>query len=172
MKIFRYIFPVLAVAVLLSSCSGGKDKVISRRDLAEIYAEMLLTDQWILSHPGNRQIADTSLVYEPILNKYGYTTEDYVRTVDKYMDDPERFSRVVRTTGKILDDMLEELHAQKEMQQEEEEILRYAESIRSQVRVYVDSLMQSLPDLRKWNTIDTVSFEGLNLSFKSCLLKE
>ena len=70
---------------------------------------MLVTDQWAQSTPSLRRIADTSLVYEPILEKYGYTSEDYQLSVDSYMDDPERFSRILRSTSKILDAQLKDL---------------------------------------------------------------
>ena len=76
--------------------------MIPRGRLAEIYAEMLVTDQWITSTPGMRMIADTSLVYEPILQKYGYDLDDYLASVDRYMDDPERFSRILRKSGEII----------------------------------------------------------------------
>ena len=116
MKIVRHISAILALSLFLISCSKDKDegKVISRSKLAEIYAEMLMTDQWITGTPGIRQIADTSLVYEPILEKYGYTSADYRKSVDKYMDDPERFSRILRTTGELLDKRLTSLKKRKE----------------------------------------------------------
>ena len=71
MRAVRHISFALALLIGLASCSGGRDKVIPRAKLAEIYAEMLVTDQWITSTPGVRREADTSLVYEPILEKYG-----------------------------------------------------------------------------------------------------
>ena len=116
MKIVCHISAILALSLFLISCSKDKDegKVIPRSKLAEIYAEMLMTDQWITGTPGIRQIADTSLVYEPILEKYGYTSADYRKSVDKYMDDPERFSRILRTTGELLDKRLTSLKKRKE----------------------------------------------------------
>ena len=95
---------VLMTAIaILSSCSGKDGRtVIPRRQLAKIYAEMLVTDQWITSTPGMRMIADTSLVYIPILEKYGYDLDDYLKSVDVYMDDPERFSRILRTSSEII----------------------------------------------------------------------
>ena len=116
MKIARHISVILALSLFLISCSKDKDegKVIPRSKLAEIYAEMLMTDQWITGTPGIRQIADTSLVYEPILEKYGYTSADYRKSVDRYMDDPERFSRILRTTGELLDKRLTSLKKRKE----------------------------------------------------------
>lgn len=137
MKIFRHIFPVLSVLVLLSSCSSGDGRVISRGDLAEIYAQMLLTDQWLAGKPSLRKMADTSLVYEPILEQYGYTKEDYVRTVDKYMDDPERYSRILRTTVSILDDKLNELEERKKSQESQEDIRKRLEKLMEDVKVNI-----------------------------------
>ena len=94
---------VAFVSLSLVSCGDDKGKVIPRARLAEIYADMLITDQWISSTPGLRRVADTTLVYEAVLNTYGYTSADYRMSVDKYMDDPERFSRILRTSVKILD---------------------------------------------------------------------
>ena len=114
MRAVRHISFALALLIGLASCSGGRDKVIPRAKLAEIYAEMLVTDQWITSTPGVRREADTSLVYEPILEKYGYTSADYRKSVDRYMDDPDRFSRILRTSADILEKKLDELKKRKE----------------------------------------------------------
>ena len=100
---------------IITSCEKDDAKVIPRAKLSKIYAEMLMTDQWILAAPGMRRIADTSLVYEPILEKYGYDSDDYRKSVDVYMDDPERFSRILRTTGEILQDRIKELSKQQRM---------------------------------------------------------
>ena len=109
-RYFKHITVIVtALALLLSSC--GKDdeaKVIPRGKLSEIYAEMLVTDQWITSTPGMRMVADTSLVYAPILEKYGYDLDDYIKSMDVYMDDPERFSRIFRKSGEIIAERLED----------------------------------------------------------------
>mgnify|MGYP003311349062 CR=1 FL=1 len=104
---------ILTASVLvLSSCGKDEAEVIPRGKLAKIYAEMLVTDQWITSTPGVRMIADTSLVYKPILERYGYTIDDYLLSVDNYMNDPERFSRILRTSGEIIEKRLQELRKQ------------------------------------------------------------
>ena len=69
-KLFRHILTLLVLLILLPSCGGRKDKVIPRAKLAEIYAEMMLVDQWMIANPSFRQQADTSLVYEPILERF------------------------------------------------------------------------------------------------------
>ncbi len=104
---------VLAAAMILfASCGNDEAKVIPRKKMARIYAEMLVTDQWITATPGMRMIADTSLVYEPILEKYGYDSEDYRKSIDAYMDDPERFARIFRTTAELIGVQIKELEKQ------------------------------------------------------------
>ena len=144
MKILRYIFPLILSLVFFASCGEREGKIIPRGELAEIYAQMLIMDQWISSTPGTRQMADTSLVYEPILNKYGYTSADYRLSVDKYMDDPERFSRILRTTVSIFDERLKELELKRVEQEREEELLKRIEKLAEIVRAEVDSALLSI----------------------------
>ena len=56
-----HIFSAIAALFFLVGCSCSKPKVISKGKLAEIYAEMLVMDQWIADNPGFRVQADTSL---------------------------------------------------------------------------------------------------------------
>lgn len=121
---------LLCISVLVSvSCGKDEAEVIPRGKMAEIYAEMLMTDQWINSTPGMRMIADTSLVYEPILEKYGYDNLDYLKSVDHYMNDPERFSRILRSSGELLSRHIKELKKrQKQLEMEQEaldKVLKY-----------------------------------------------
>lgn len=119
MKLVRLnILVIAAVAAVLSvSCVKDEAEVIPRGQLARIYSEMLVMDQWIQSTPGTRVMADTSRVYEPILEKYGYSSEDYRASVDYYMNDPERFSRIFRSAGEILDKRIEDLNKELRLRQ-------------------------------------------------------
>ena len=124
-----------AVFLLAVSCGTKEDKVIPRSKLAEIYAEMMLVDQWIMNNPGNRHIADTSLVYEPVLERYGYTSADYRKSVDVYMNDPERFSRILRTTAEILGEKLNALEDQKKEIEHQEALRKLRESLKIKVEI-------------------------------------
>ena len=152
MKALRHIYPVILSVMFLVSCGGPEGKVIPREEFAEIYAQMLLMDQWISGTPGTRQVADTSLVYEPILNEHGYTTSDYRKSVDVYMDDPERFSRILRTTVEIFDNMLKELEVRKAEHDRLEEIRKHIEQLRRSISVDMDKYF---PDMMQDQT-DTV----------------
>ena len=83
---------------------------------------MLVMDQWAQSESHLRATADTSLIYEPIFDKYGYDIKDYTRSVEYYMQDPERFSRILRESIDILDGRIEELNELKQQLKRQEEI--------------------------------------------------
>lgn len=92
-------FLLLALAIL--SC--GRARVISRGKLVDIYAEMFLTDQWLRDNPDIKKTADTLLVYEPIFNRYGYTTDDYLKTMEHYMREPDKYAKILKNTAKKLE---------------------------------------------------------------------
>ena len=87
------IFLCLVLAVCLFSCSRG-GKVIPADRLARIYEEMFITDQWVRVHGNEYRKADTSLVYEPILQRYGYTPEDYRVSVEHYLSEPGEYADI------------------------------------------------------------------------------
>ena len=83
----------LALSVAFVSLHGCRDKgIIEEEDMAQIYAEMLMTDQWINNNTGVRKLADTSRVYEPILKKYGHSSETYRKSVEYYLQDPDTYA--------------------------------------------------------------------------------
>ena len=121
--------------------------------MAHIYAEMLVVDQWLLEHARFRTQADTSLVYEPIFESYGYTTEDYRASVEYYMNDPERYSRILRSTSDILEKKIEELKLIKAKEDREKAVVPY--------RINPDSLTP-VYELSFHEVSDTL-FDGLNI---------
>lgn len=153
----------LSAVIFLASCGRDDAEVIPRDDLAKIYAEMLLTDQWIVNTPNIRLIADTSLVYAPIFEKYGYDTDDYRKSVDHYMDDPERFAKILRETGEILDDRMVALEKRKDemvrLENERALLERFKPDIKWE-NVYRDTLYSGLNMfLERMYIVDTAAVE-------------
>lgn len=145
-----HIFAVCFALCLLVGCScSNKSKVIPRGKMAHIYAEMLVVDQWLLEHSKYRTQADTSLVYEPIFQKYGYTTEDYRASLEHYMNDPERYSRILRETVEILDEQIGELKGVKAAEDRLKSIVPYK---MDPARLYYGRSKDRL-----WNFRDSVS---------------
>ena len=134
--IFRYIIFTLASSMVLLSLHGCKEEGVIEEDaMAQIYAEMLLTDQWINTTPGVRTIADTSLVYEPILKKYGYTSEEYRRSVDYYLNDPRTYADIMKETVKILDARLAALNQKKALIEEEKTRKQYVKNVTRDLKI-------------------------------------
>lgn len=111
-NVLKYVSVLLAVVCTFVSCRR-EGKVIPRSRMAEIYAEMFVADQLIAQDASLRRTADTTLVYEPIFQKYGYTSDDYRASVEYYIKDPDRYARILRNTGVILEKRLKELKAEK-----------------------------------------------------------
>ena len=145
MKRFPAYLVVLALAVGLSLAScGKKERVIPKEKMAEIYAEMYVLDQWLDENRSLRREADTSLVYAPVLDKYGYTYDDYLNSVNVYMKDPTRYSRILRRTSEILGSRLTELKVEKKAQEDALKESRRLDSLRNLIHLNVDSLMNSM----------------------------
>lgn len=102
---------VLFCLALTFSCSGG-GKVIPKKKMVRIYADMFVADQWLNQNYKAERVADTSFVYEAIFEKYGYDSEDYRASVDYYIQDPDRFARILRQTVLELEDRMDEQRAE------------------------------------------------------------
>lgn len=142
-----------AVFLSLFSCGRRESRVIPRDRLSAIYAEMFITDQWINAHPESRRTADTTLVYEPIFERYGYTADDYRRSMDYYLSDPDKYARILRETSVIIEDRLRELRKEKEMLDAISR-LRSGEDIYRPERIYYLTGLKN-PDLA---VLDSISF--------------
>ena len=167
-KTVRRILVFSAIVVCICSCSGG-GRVIPRSKLAKIYADMFVFDAWLTAASfETRRGADTSSVYEPIFNSYGYTTKDYIATVDKYVADPEKFAKVFKQAASIIGKQIGEANAYKDLMESIEDINK---SISGYVRtdfscdslVWADSAIwwhRHLPDSA---ALDSLRLDSLRL---------
>ena len=86
---------VLAVVLAALCACGHRARVIPESKLVHIYHDMFLADQWVRDHPDNRTDVDTTLLFDPIFHRYGYTFEDYDRTVQYYLDHNDRYVKIL-----------------------------------------------------------------------------
>jgi len=96
MRRAAYLLTVLAVSLSLVMACGRKPKVIPESTFVKIYEDMFLSDQWLVSHPDERKIADTTWFYDPIFERYGYTKQDYYASVAHYLQEPEKYADIFR----------------------------------------------------------------------------
>ena len=107
----RYLLIILTAAlVCLPSCRDRKD-IIPKGTMSKIYYDIYMTDEAVDVNYGLRKMADTMRIYEPIFNKYGYTTEDYNRSVSFYLERPDKFESVFEDTKTMLEKRKAQLNA-------------------------------------------------------------
>lgn len=113
----KYLLVLWFILMCFGSCRRAR--VIPKKDFAAIYAEMFIADQWLKDNPSTRAMSDTSLVYDRIFDKYGYTFADYDASVNYYLYDPSKYAKILDASAEILEKKLKELRVK------DEEIERY-----------------------------------------------
>ena len=98
----RLLIVLGVVALLAAACSRG-GRIIPKGTMEDIYYDMLMADQWLNDHYAARRVADTTLFYEPVFRKYGYTFKDYDKSVSHYLKNPEKFSKMFDRVSKRLE---------------------------------------------------------------------
>lgn len=94
-KALSNIFLSLALVLAVSACSS-KGRIIPKRTMVKIYEDMLMADQWLKDFPDNNEKADTTLFYERVFKKYGYSFKDYDASINYYIDRPDKFTKVFK----------------------------------------------------------------------------
>ena len=107
----RHIFIILTAALLCLSSCREKESIIPKDIMSQIYYDIYMTDEAVDVNYGLRRMADTMRIYEPIFNKYGYTTDDYNRSVDFYLERPDKFEDVFEDTKTMLEKRKAELNS-------------------------------------------------------------
>jgi len=95
----------LHIVLLLVLATACGPRIISRGDMTDIMRDILLQDQQIKQDYSLRRQADTSLVFEAVFEKYGYNTDDFLRSVEFYLSDPSRMEKIM---GKVADELEQE----------------------------------------------------------------
>lgn len=93
---------LIGALLCAAACSSGP-KVIPRSKMEKIYIDFFMGDQWIMLNQEDGWKADTTLFYEPILQKYGYTMDDFNASNEYYLRDPLRYSRMLKKVALELD---------------------------------------------------------------------
>lgn len=106
----KKVLPLVLVALVLASCLH-RSRVIPAAKLSDIYVDMFMADQWVAQNQRARKTADTSNLYAPILEKYGYTVEDYDASVKHYLRKPDKYAKILKSAGAKLNRQAKRLEA-------------------------------------------------------------
>jgi hypothetical protein len=86
---------ILLVIVLLASGCSPKG-IIPPKKMARILHDMYLLDAQIENDVDYTIMADTTAVYGALFDEYGYTVEDFNRSLDHYLHDPIAFKEIFK----------------------------------------------------------------------------
>jgi len=111
--------PALACVGLMLVLSAGavscrRSEVIPRKDMVSIYTDMFLLDETITKQRDLRRAVDTSRVYAAVLAKYGYTEDDFLKSQEVYLADPNRYARMLKKSQARIESELKALKAERE----------------------------------------------------------
>lgn len=102
MKLVGHIPLLLALCLALAACGGREGKVIPEKKMAMLYADMFLADQWLKENKAARQVADTTLFFDPIFERHGYTFADYEKSIEYYSGETGVLSQIVDSASVML----------------------------------------------------------------------
>lgn len=91
----------LAVVAAVSGC-GRRARVIPPARMVDLYVDMFIADQWLRDTPEARGMADSTLFFDPIFRRHGYTFKDYEKSVEYYTFHTEKLSDITTKVSEEL----------------------------------------------------------------------
>jgi len=98
-KLYHTILVLTACLAVAGSCQRV---IIPKEQFAAIMVEMFLVDQQIQNEYSLTQMADTTLLYAAVLHQYGYTMDDFLRSLNRHIRNPEKFKKVLQQQRTLL----------------------------------------------------------------------
>lgn len=101
----KHIISVLIVAMMIAATSGcSRPKSISDEKLTEILKDFYVINAYAKRYPQIVQY-DSVDIYEPVLQKYGYTSKDFIHTIETFSKRKSaRLSNIIEVVIDQLDD--------------------------------------------------------------------
>lgn len=146
---FKLIYWMGIAALFFLGCSGNT--IIPKKDMILILKQIYMTDGVVSISESNLAYKDTIAYYEPILEKYGYTTEQFDSSIKYY-------ARRTEELDELLDKVILELSKQ-------QELLDKADLAADLLSDSVSDQNNLWPHKTKWDmTIDHTSNPSLSFS--------
>ena len=149
----------LAVCLLLCAASCSERTPIPRKTMQRIYYDMMLADSYVEVNPDARMASDSTGVYRPLIEKYGYTEEQFLATQAILLNDPESFAKIFEANNKAYHAKAEELMAQIRIR---DSIADVEFEMAEAARVALDEFLDSISYAKLMDTL-LVSFVGDSL---------
>ncbi|MGM9774061.1 MAG: DUF4296 domain-containing protein [Candidatus Egerieousia sp.] len=93
---------VTAAIVIFGACTHVAGPAINDKDMSRIISEVYLVDQWAKTDNAVNMRADSTLIYNAIFVKYGYTFEQYSSSMAYYVRHWKKYLKVLNDAHKLL----------------------------------------------------------------------
>ena len=145
MQYLHNIFHIIVAThvMVLVSCTGH-NSVIPKKEMTRIIGEMFLADQYIEQRPELRAQTDTLILYEGVLERNGYTFEEYQNSVEYYLQQGDALKKIY-------------INARKQIIKRRDELSKLVHKERKQ---YI-----------RWWIADTISRKDVNALWKEPYLR-
>lgn len=150
---------LLAVCLLLCAASCSERTPIPRKTMQRIYYDMMLADSYVELSPDFRTASDSMGIYRPLIEKYGYTVEQFLATQAILLKDPESFSRIFEANSKAYHAKAEEMMARIHVR---DSLADLQFELEQAERVALDEFLDSISYAKLMDTL-VVSFIGDSL---------
>lgn len=112
----RYIptfIKTICLSVLICLFAGCTRKgIIKKQTMSAILMDMYLADQYIEQTPDMRAQTDTLAVYPAIIEKYGYTVEEYANSVRYWLQEDREYTAILESAQAKLEERVAVLDEQ------------------------------------------------------------
>lgn len=88
----KYLLSILVPLLFCVSCK--EEKFIPKEDMACIMYDCFLIDRCLDENLEYRAQADTTMTYLPVIEKYGYTREQFLESLQHYLSIPKEMSAI------------------------------------------------------------------------------
>lgn len=96
----KAVFLLLFAAFALSGCRD--EEVIPEHDMVLLYRDFFYADGYVDTQPDLRGQTDSLYLYVPIIEKYGYTKEMFLNSVDYYLRNAEDFVEILKQVKTLI----------------------------------------------------------------------
>lgn len=94
---FRNRIPLYIIVTAIfafTGCSRSREEIIPSDKMALIVADMYMADQFIALEPAYKGDLDSALLYETVMERYGYTFPDYMKAMEYYLQKGDMVKRI------------------------------------------------------------------------------
>ncbi len=106
----RWFFYFFAATLFICCSKHEQNKIIPRKDLIPLLVDLHISDAMATNYNINEAFGglDSAILYSTVLKSYGYTKDDFIKTIEYYTKEPEKLIKIYDEVFSILSNRSED----------------------------------------------------------------